>query len=77
MLADGPDPESNCRDKLRGREFGSFDAFRKTFWKEVAADPELSKQFHPDDVELMKKGYSPTVSAKGLCRKESQNGVTS
>ena len=63
-VGDGAPIPSQIADKLRGREFGSFDAFRKTFWKEVAADPELSKQFHPDDVELMKKGYSPTVSAK-------------
>lgn len=51
-------------DRLRGREFSSFDAFRKALWTEVGKDPELLKQFSPDDVELVNKGYSPTVSAQ-------------
>lgn len=63
-VGDGAPIPSQIADKLRGREFGSFDTFRKAFWKEVADDPELSKQFHPDDIKLMKKGYSPTVSAQ-------------
>ncbi|HGJ5890834.1 MAG TPA: S-type pyocin domain-containing protein, partial [Arsenophonus apicola] len=36
---------SQIADKLRGKEFASFDQFRKTFWQEVAKDPELSGQF--------------------------------
>ncbi len=51
-------------DKLRGREFNSFDAFRRALWKAVAADPELSKQFESDDIKLMKIGYAPVVGFK-------------
>ncbi|MGP6463009.1 S-type pyocin domain-containing protein [Pseudomonas parakoreensis] len=32
-------------DRLRGREFSSFDKFREAFWEEVANDPELFGQF--------------------------------
>jgi hypothetical protein len=31
-------------DKLRGREFSSFRAFRRAFWKAVATDPEMSSK---------------------------------
>ncbi len=49
-------------DLLRGREYRSFDAFRRQFWKAVANDPELSKQFSPQDIRRMRKhGYSPWV----------------
>ncbi len=58
---DGAPLPSQVADKLRGREFGSFDAFRRAFWKEVAADPELSKQFQSDDIGLMKLGRAPTA----------------
>lgn len=52
---------SQVANKLRGREFSSFDAFRRAFWKEVAVDPELSKQFQSDDIERMKLGRAPTA----------------
>ncbi|MGS3334424.1 klebicin D activity protein, partial [Serratia marcescens] len=44
---------SQIADKLRGREFASFDAFRKAFWTEVGKDPELSKQFIPANKKRM------------------------
>lgn len=46
-------------DQLRGREFSSFDAFRKAFWKAVAADSELSQQFKPRNLSDMAKGFVP------------------
>ncbi|AZE49666.1 Colicin E3 [Pseudomonas chlororaphis] len=46
-------------DELRGREFRSFDAFREAFWRAVAANPELSGQFVPDNIQRMKSGYAP------------------
>lgn len=58
---DGAPIPNRIADKLRGRKFGSFDTFRKAFWKEVSADPELSKQFSADDLERMKLGRAPTV----------------
>lgn len=47
-------------DQLRGIEFNNFDAFRRRLWKAVANDPELSKQFSPQDLRRMRKhGYAP------------------
>ncbi|MDE1186590.1 MAG: S-type pyocin domain-containing protein [Pantoea sp.] len=51
-------------DRLRDREFSSFDAFRKAFWQEVAADPELAAQFTAQNVGRMRKGSAPRVSMK-------------
>jgi hypothetical protein len=48
-------------DRLRGREFSSFDDFRETFWTEVAADPELSSQFSAANRRVMRGGSSPFV----------------
>ncbi|MDT9675008.1 S-type Pyocin [Pseudomonas sp. JV414] len=42
-LQGAPIPEQ-IADRLRGREFSSFKAFRRAFWKAVAADSELSSQ---------------------------------
>ncbi|RDA45979.1 colicin, partial [Escherichia coli] len=38
-------------NKLRDKEFKSFDDFRKKFWEEVSKDPELSKQFSRNNNE--------------------------
>ena len=46
-------------DKLKGRSFNNFGEFRKAFWKEVANEPNLSKQFTPDNINRMKKGAAP------------------
>jgi hypothetical protein len=35
------------------------DDFRQAFWKEVAADPNLSKQFSIQNVGRMKNGNAP------------------
>ncbi|WP_153011490.1 hypothetical protein [Type-D symbiont of Plautia stali] len=32
-------------DKLRGREFANFDAFRRALWTEVGKEPKLLEQF--------------------------------
>ncbi|MFB6401989.1 S-type pyocin domain-containing protein [Pseudomonas putida] len=54
-------------DLLRDREFRSFDAFRGQFWKAVANDPELSKQFSERDLARMKKnGNSPLVDDEDI-----------
>jgi len=58
---DGAPIPSQIADKLRGKTYGSFDSFRQAFWKAVADDPELSKQFDADDMERMKLGRAPTV----------------
>jgi hypothetical protein len=49
-------------DKLRDKEFTSWDHFRKSFWKEVANDPVLSKNFSNNDLYAMKtRGTAPVV----------------
>lgn len=45
-------------DKLRGREFSSFRAFRREFWTAVAADPELSSHLSQLSKIETKKGLS-------------------
>ena len=49
-------------EKLAGREFESFDAFRQAFWKEVAKDPVLGGQFKGSDVSRMQLGLAPEAS---------------
>ena len=46
-------------DRLRGREFSTFDAFRKALWIEVVNDPGLRSQFIPDNIERMQNGNAP------------------
>lgn len=50
---------AHIADQLRGREFKNWRAFREAFWKAVANDSELSKQFDPSILETMKKGRAP------------------
>ena len=50
---------SHIADKLRGQEFSNFDAFRAAFWKAVAADPELTLQFKPSNLDRMRVGKAP------------------
>ncbi|EEW2536497.1 colicin [Escherichia coli] len=46
-------------DKLRDKEFKSFDDFRKAVWEEVSKDPKLSKNLNPSNKSSVSKGYSP------------------
>ncbi|MDP9688517.1 UNVERIFIED_ORG: hypothetical protein J2W82_002173 [Pseudomonas mohnii] len=48
-------------DKLRGREFASFNAFRREFWKAVANDDVLINQFTLFNRFDIKNGLSPSV----------------
>ncbi|HCB1572257.1 TPA: S-type pyocin domain-containing protein [Klebsiella quasipneumoniae] len=51
---------SQIADQLRGKEFKNFREFRETFWKAVANDSELSKQFSSVNLARMKNnGYAP------------------
>ena len=60
-VGDGAPIPSQIADQLRGKTFSSFDSFRNAFWKAVAADPELSKQFVQHDIERMKRGRAPVA----------------
>lgn len=48
-------------DKLRGREFSSFDAFRNAFWSAVRDDPGLFDQFNQDAQDRLMSGNAPAV----------------
>lgn len=50
---------SQIADKLRGKEFNSFDKFREAFWNEVAKDPTLVKQFSPSNKKRMEGKLAP------------------
>ncbi|MFV0455662.1 MAG: S-type pyocin domain-containing protein [Pseudomonas sp.] len=58
-VGDGSPIPTRIADKLRGREFSSFDAFRKAFWIEVGNDPDLARQFIPRNIGRMTKGKAP------------------
>ncbi|RRV46204.1 S-type pyocin domain-containing protein [Pseudomonas sp. p106] len=66
-LADGtrengaPIP-AHIADLLRGAEYRNFDGFRRKFWKAIANDSELSKQFDERSLRRMRKnGNAPAV----------------
>lgn len=46
-------------EKLAGRQFKSFSAFRKAFWMEVGQDQNLSAQFTKGNIDRMRKGRAP------------------
>ncbi|WP_283131429.1 S-type pyocin domain-containing protein [Enterovibrio norvegicus] len=50
---------SQLADKLRGREFSSFDRFREAFWIEVSKDSELMGQFNNSNKRKIKAGRAP------------------
>ncbi|PRT01307.1 HNH endonuclease [Bacillus wiedmannii] len=46
------------REKLVGREFSSFDEFRKEFWKTIA-ESSYAEEFQSRNIKLMSKGLAP------------------
>ena len=56
---DGAPIPSQVADKLRGREFGSFDAFRRAVWGEVGKESTLTSKFNGSNKKALSKGYSP------------------
>lgn len=46
-------------ERLSGRNFNSFNDFRKAFWIEVSMDKNLSSQFSDKNRELMSSGQAP------------------
>lgn len=46
-------------DSLRGREYSTFDSFRRAFWTAVSRDGAVSGQFSDDSLERMRKGKAP------------------
>ncbi|WP_282250177.1 T6SS effector antibacterial DNase [Vibrio campbellii] len=50
---------SQIADKLRGKEFSNFDAFRKAFWLSIAENEELMSQFKGASKAHIRKGNAP------------------
>lgn len=50
---------ASVAEKLEGRKFGSFDSYRRAFWKAVAQDPELSRQFDRRNIARIQNGLPP------------------
>ncbi|EJL6762744.1 S-type pyocin domain-containing protein [Vibrio cholerae] len=50
---------SHIADKLRGKEFSNFDAFRKAFWLSIAENEELMSQFKGASKAHIRKGNAP------------------
>lgn len=48
-------------EKLRGRQFKSFRAFREKFWKAVFNEERLAELFNTASLNEMKKGKAPVV----------------
>lgn len=51
-------------DKLRGREFKTFDEFREALWLEVSQDPELIAQFSEINQLRISQGFTPLPPTK-------------
>lgn len=49
-------------DRLRGREFESFDDFRRAFWMAVGEDDTLVQGFSRSNIRRMKQGFAPRVT---------------
>lgn len=58
---DGAAIPNQIADKLRGRNFSSFRAFREALWKAVASDPDLAKQFSAHNIKAMINGKAPSA----------------
>jgi len=46
-------------DSLRGREYSTFDSFRRAFWTAVSRDGAVAGQFSGDSLERMRNGKAP------------------
>ncbi|WP_087694329.1 S-type pyocin domain-containing protein [Pseudomonas sp. PE-S1G-1] len=51
-------------DQLRGKNFGSFDSFRKAFWMAISNDPELLGQLSQSARDRLSTGNAPVVRDK-------------
>ena len=56
---------ASVAERLEGRRFGSFDAYRRAFWKAVAEEPELLGQFDEFAGNAIRKGLAPSAPESG------------
>lgn len=53
-------------EKLEGRQFGSFNAYRRAFWRAVAEDPELMGQIDRRSRARIRNGLAPISPESGI-----------
>lgn len=63
--AEGAAVPVQIADKLRGREFANFHRFREAFWRAVAMDEKLAKQFNEINLKHMLNGAAPYPDRRG------------
>ena len=56
---------AHIADKLRGREFKTFDDFREALWLEISKDLELMGQFCEINKIRISEGYIPYAPNEG------------
>ena len=62
---DGAPIPAHIADKLRGREFRTFDDFREALWLEISQDPELMAQFKERNKDALNQAHAPYTSKEG------------
>ncbi len=55
---------SEVANKLRGKEFSSFDSFRQAFWREVSQSEELLGQFSSQNQDRIRLGKAPKTRSR-------------
>lgn len=62
---DGAPIPAHIADKLRGREFKTFDDFREALWLEISKDPVLREEFKISNLDEMSNGCAPISPVVG------------
>ena len=62
-------------DALRGRNFSSFDSFRRAFWVAASKDPSLSGQFSEDSLSRMQDGKAPRAREADMVGKRQTHNL--
>jgi hypothetical protein len=52
---------SQIADRMRGKEFNNFKGFREEFWKAIGSNPDLARQFTPQNIAHLLKGRGPVA----------------
>ncbi len=55
---------SEVANKLRGKEFSSFNSFRQAFWREVSQSEELLGQFSSQNQDRIRLGKAPKTRSR-------------
>jgi hypothetical protein len=57
---------ASVAERLEGRRFGSFDSYRRAFWRAVAEDPELMGQIDRRSRARIRNGLAPISPESGI-----------